>query len=156
MRMKAQLIVLTRTFMVLALASSAGICLSACSKAAPKCDSSTAVDAVIHAVSQEMKKDMNIVAGAGSGDLSEEEWRMMRAGMLITVDSIREQSYDESTDTRTCAGNLIIQNSGSRDTIPIIYIPTKDKTTGEARVQLSGYREFKSRGQNAPLLPSNY
>ncbi len=156
MRMQVQLSGLIMTLMMLVLVSSAGIGLSACSKAAPKCDSSTAVDAVIHSVSQEMKKEMNIVAGAGSGDLSEDEWRMMRAGMLITVDSIREQGYDESTDTRTCGGNLIIQNSGSRDTIPITYIPIKDKTTGEVRVQLSGYREFKERSRNAPLLPSNY
>ncbi len=112
--------------------------LFSCSKAAPKCDNGKAVDAIIHEVSQDMKKDANFLAGAGSGELSDDEWRTLRASIMITVDNIREQNYAEESDKRTCAGNLIIQDSSGKESIPVVFIPAADKVSGEVRVTLTG------------------
>lgn len=132
----------------------AALFVSACSKAAPKCDNGKAVDAVIHEVSQDLKKDMGMLAGAGGDELSEDEWRTLRAGMIITVDNIREQNYAKDSDRRTCAGNLIIQDSSGKESIPIVYIPETDKASGEIRVTLTGYKEHKDK-QTGPVLPDD-
>ncbi len=129
----------------------AGFFLFGCSKAAPKCDSGKVVDAIIHEVSQDMKKDANFLAGAGSGELSEDEWRTLRAGIMITVDNIREQNYAKDLDKRTCAGNLIIQDSSGKESIPVVYIPETDKVSGEVRVALTGYQEHKNK-KTGPLI----
>ena len=128
-----------------------GLFLFACSKAAPKCDSGGAVDAVIHEVSQDMKKDFNYLASAGTGELTEDEWRTMRAGIMITVVDIREQNFDKDTDRRTCAGNLVIQEAAGKESIPITYIPETDKASGGVKVTLSGYQEHKNK-KTAPLI----
>jgi hypothetical protein len=128
--------------------------LFACSKSAPKCDSGKAVDAVIHEVSQDLKKDLALIAGAGSSELSEDEWRTLRAGIMITVDNIREQNYTKDSDKRTCAGNLIIQDSSGKESIPVVYIPETDKVSGEARVTLTGYQEHKNK-KTGPLISND-
>ena len=53
-----------------------------CSKAAPACDGGKTIDAVINLVGQDLKKDLAAVAGMGGPgmELSEDEWRTMRAG----------------------------------------------------------------------------
>ncbi|TAN43813.1 MAG: hypothetical protein EPN22_09055 [Nitrospirae bacterium] len=130
---------------------SAAFLLFACSKAAPKCDSGKAVDAVIHEVSQDMKKDLNFLASAGSGGLSEDEWRTLRAGITITVDNIREQNYVKDSDRRTCAGTLTIQDSSGKESIPVVYVPDTDKASGEVRVTLTGYQEHKYK-KTGPLI----
>jgi hypothetical protein len=125
--------------------------LSSCSKAAPKCDSSKAVDAVIYAVGQDMRKDLSGVAGIAGPELSEEEWRMFRAGIVITVDNMREQAVDENTGKRTCAGNVSIQNSGKTEIIPVTYVTELD-ASGSVKVSLSGL-EARKRAPAGPLVP---
>ncbi len=97
---------------------------------------------------------MNFLAGAGSDELSEDEWRTLRASIMITVDNIREQNYDKELGKRTCAGNLIIQDSSGKDSIPIVYIPETDNGSGKVRVTMTGYQEHKNK-QTGPLIPDD-
>lgn len=128
--------------------------LSSCSKSAPKCDSSKAVDAVIYAVGQDMRKDLSGIAGIGGPELSDEEWRMFRAGMVITVDNMREQGVDESSGKRTCAGNVSIQSSGKTDIIPVTYVTELD-ASGNVKVSVSGL-EARKNAPAGPLIPEQH
>lgn len=124
---------------------------SSCSKSAPKCDSSSAVDAVIYFVGQDLKKDLSGLAGFSGAELSEEEWRMLRAGMVITVNNMREQGVDQGSGKRTCAGNVSIQNSGNTDIIPVTYVTELD-ASGEVKVSVSGL-EARKGAPARPLIP---
>lgn len=131
-----------------------GLFVTSCSKSAPTCDSSKAVDAVIYAVGQDIRKDLSGVASIGGSELSDEEWKMFRAGMVITVDNMREQGVDEGTGKRRCAGQVSIQNSGKTDLIPVTYTTELD-TSGAVKVVVSGL-EARSKAPAAPLIPEQH
>ena len=116
-----------------------------CSKSAPKCDDGKTVKAVVDAVSQDMKKDLAAVAGMGGPgmELSDDEWRTIRAGMVIDLENIREHSFDEAAGKRNCAANVMIVKGGSKELIPVTYVAERNKDTGDVKVTLSGLDEFK-------------
>ncbi|MBI5847873.1 MAG: hypothetical protein HZB31_07990 [Nitrospirae bacterium] len=125
--------------------------LSSCSQSVPKCEGSKAVDAVIYAVGQDIRKDLSGVAGISGPELSDEEWRMFRAGMVITVDNMREQGFDQGSGKRTCAGNVSIQNSGKTDIIPVTYVIELD-SSGNVKTSVSGI-EARKKAPVGPLIP---
>jgi hypothetical protein len=127
---------------------------SGCSKSVSKCDDDKAIKAVINTVSQDMKKDLAAVAGLGGPgmELSDDEWRTIRAGMVIDLENIREHSFDEAANKRTCAANLMIVQGGKKELIPVTYVSEMNKDTGELKVALSGLQEYK-KSQKAPPLP---
>lgn len=128
--------------------------IASCSKSAPKCDSSKAVDAVIYAVGQDLRKDLSGLAGISGSQLSDDEWRMFRAGMVITVDTMREQGVDESAGKRTCAGNVSIQEHGKTDIIPVTYSTELD-AAGSVKVNVSGL-EARKKAPVGPLIPEQH
>jgi len=114
-----------------------GLSASSCSKSVPKCDSGKAVDAVIYAVGQDIRKDLSGVAGMSGSQLSDDEWRMFRAGMMITMDNMKELVFDEGSNKRTCSGSVTIQNSGKTNVLPVTYVEELD-AAGELKVSVSG------------------
>ena len=128
---------------------------SGCSKSAPKCDDGKTIKAVIDTVSQDLKKDLAAVAGVGGPgmELSDDEWRTIRAGMVIDLENIREQSFDEAADRRNCAANVMIVKGGSKELIPVTYVTERNKDTGDVKITLSGLEEFKKSKSEAMPLP---
>ena len=116
-----------------------------CSKSVPGCDDGKTVKAVINTVSQDFKKDLAAVAGLGGPgmELSDDEWRTIRAGMVIDLENIREQSFDEAAGKRVCAATLMVVQGGRKELIPITYVPETSKETGDLKITLSGLDEFK-------------
>ncbi len=95
---------------------------AACTKPTPPCDNSKTVDAVINAVAEELKEDLRALTSVLSGrELSDNEWRLRRSGMIISVNNIRQLSFDEESGQYECAGDLRIISSGSREDTPITY-----------------------------------
>lgn len=123
-----------------------------CSKAAPACDGGKTIDAVISLVSRDLKKDLAAIAGMGGPgmELSEDEWRTIRAGMVIDLENIRENSFDEAAGQRTCAANLMIVRGGKKEIIPVTYVAETNRDTGDIKATLSGFREYK-KAQKLPL-----
>jgi len=140
--------VFTGVFAVLLLA------VYGCSKSTPACDNGKTVKGVINMVSQDFKKDLATIAGMGGPgtELTDDEWRTIRAGMIIDLENIREHSYDETEGKRKCAANLMIVNSGSKELIPVTYESEINKDTGELKITLSGLEEYK-KSKTAPMLP---
>jgi len=130
------------------------ILVGGCSKSIPGCDDGKTVKAVINTVSQDFRKDLAGIAGLGGPgmELSEDEWKTIRSGMVIDLQDIREQSFDEAAAKRICAANLMIMQGGKKELIPITYVPEINRETGELKIALSGLDEFrKARAQPAPL-----
>lgn len=125
-----------------------------CSKSAPSCDSGKNIKAVINTVSQDFKKDLSAIVGLGGPgmELTDDEWKTIRAGMVIDLESIREHGYDEAEGKRKCAANLMIVSSGQKELVPITYISEMNKDTGELKVTLSGLEEYK-KSKTPPVLP---
>ena len=119
--------------------------LSGCSKSPVSCDSGKATTAVINSVSQDLKKDLSVIAGMGGTgmELSDDEWKALRAGIVIDLENIRENSFDEAAGKRICAANLMIVQSGKKEIIPITYASEIRKDTGEQKVTFSGLKEYK-------------
>jgi hypothetical protein len=141
-------IVLTGIFAVLLLT------VYGCSKSTPACDNGKTVKGVINIVSQDFKTDLASIAGLGGPgmELTDDEWRTIRAGMVIDLENIREHSYDEAEGKRKCAANLMIVSSGKKELIPITYVSEINKDTGELNITLSGLEEYK-KVKTAPMLP---
>jgi hypothetical protein len=146
--MHSKAVVITGLFAMLS------ILLGGCSKSIPGCDDGKTVKAVINTVSQDFKKNLSGIAGMGGPgmELSEDEWKTIRSGMVIDLEAIREQSFDEAAGKRICAANLMVVQGGKKELIPITYVPEINRKTGELKIALSGLDEFrKAKAQPAPL-----
>ena len=131
----------------------AGVCIlifllmSGCSKSVPKCDDGKTIDAVINAVSQDFRKQLSGLAGVQAGmELSDDEWKLLRSGMIIDLENIREQNFDENTGKRTCAANLMIVQGGKKELTPITYIPVRQEGSNELQVTISGLDNHEREG----------
>jgi hypothetical protein len=125
-----------------------------CSKSIAGCDDGKTVKAAINTVSQDFRKNLSGIAGMGGPgmELSEDEWKTIRSGMVIDLENIREQSFDEAAGKRTCTANLMVVQGGKKDLIPITYVPEVNKETGELNIALSGLDESrKAKARPAPL-----
>jgi hypothetical protein len=133
----------------LGILSMLSVLVSGCSKSVPSCDDGKSIKAVVFSVSQDMKKQLSGIAGVQPGmELSDDEWRLIRSGMIIDLENIREQNFDKDTGKRMCAANLMIQSGGKKDLIPITYAEELDPGTGEVKVVVSGFEEYnKSKAQ---------
>jgi hypothetical protein len=117
--------------------------MSGCSKSVPNCDDGKTIKAVINAVSQDLKKQLSGVAGVQPGmELSDDEWKLLRSGMIIDLENIREQNFDKNTGQRTCAANLMIVQSGKKELTPITYIPMTQEGSDELQVTISGLDNY--------------
>lgn len=125
----------------------------ACTKSVPDCDDGKAVTAVINSVSQSLREDLSAVAAAPGMALTDEEWKLIRAGMIIDLEDIREQSFDKDTGIRKCAATLMIQSSGSKERIPLTYIPRLNQDTGNLAVAISGMDEYRQSLGTPELIP---
>lgn len=116
-----------------------------CSKSAPKCDDGNTVKLVIDTVSQDIRKDLAAIAGMGGPgmELSDDEWKTIRAGIIIDLENIREHSLDEAAEKRNCAANVMIVEGGKKELIPVTYTAERNKDTGDVKVTLSGLEEIK-------------
>jgi hypothetical protein len=109
-----------------------------CSKSPTTCDSTDTVKAVISTASDSFKEQLSAVAGVQPGmELSEDEWRLMRAGMEFSLQNISEQSFNKGTGERHCSADLIVHRTGAKETIPISYT-TELQSSGELKVTVSG------------------
>jgi len=124
-----------------------------CSKSTPACDNGKTIKAVVNIVSQDFKNDLSEIVGLGRPgmELTDEEWKTMRAGMVIDLENIREHSFDEAEGKRKCAANLMIVSGGSKELIPVSYVSEINKDTGELKVALSGLEEYK-KSKTAPVM----
>lgn len=128
--------------------------IAGCSKSTPACDSGKVMDGVIYAVGQDIRKNLSGIAAMGGPgmELSDDEWRTIRSGMIITVENIKEQGFDEPSGQRTCAGNVIIMRSGKKETMPVTYFAEIDKTSGELKTTISAPKGKENEG-NPPQTP---
>ena len=128
--------------------------MAGCSKSTPACDSGKVMDGVIYAVGQDIRKNLSGIAAMGGPgmELSDDEWRTIRSGMIITVENIKEQGFDEASGQRTCAGNVIIMRSGKKETMPVTYFAEIDKTSGELKTTISASKG-KENEENPPQTP---
>ncbi len=111
--------------------------ISGCSKSTPECDDSKTIDAVIHAVGQNMKGKLAGIAGVQPGmELSDDEWRLIRSGMVISLDNIKGFKTEEGKSE--CTADLIIVSSGSREVNPITYHASINKDSGSLQISISG------------------
>lgn len=126
-----------------------------CSKTTPACDSGKTVKAVVNIVGQDFKNDLAAIVGLGGPgmELTDEEWKSIRAGMVIDLENIREHSFEEAEGKRKCAANLMIVSGGSKELIPVTYISEINKDTGELKVTLSGLEEYKKSKTAPSMLP---
>ena len=110
-----------------------------CSKSTPACDSGKVIDGVIFAVGQDIRKNLAGIASVGGPgmELSDDEWRSIRAGMVIGVDNIKEQGFDANSGKRTCSGSVTITDHGKAKTTQMTYFAELDKTSGEVKTLLS-------------------
>ena len=122
--------------------------MAGCSKSTPACDSGKVMDGVIYAVGQDIRKNLSGIAAMGGPgmELSDDEWRTIRSGMIITVENIKEQGFDEASGQRTCAGNVTITRSGKKETMPVAYFAEIDKTSGELKTTISASKGKENEG----------
>ncbi len=152
-------IILTRVFVKAIIFTGALTMLSTflfgCSKSTPKCDSGKAITGVIDTVGQNFKKDLASLTGMGGPgmELTDDEWKTIRAGMIIDLENIREQGFDENSGKRTCTANLMIVSSGKKKIIPITYISEINKDSGEFKTTISVPDEFEKEQTALPRVP---
>jgi len=116
--------------------------MSGCSKSLPKCDDGKTIKAVIYAVGQDFRKQLSGIAGIQSGtELSDDEWKLLRSGMIIDLENIREQNFDKNAGKRTCAANLMIVQSGKKELTPITYIAMTQEGS-DVQVTISGLDNY--------------
>jgi hypothetical protein len=136
---------------------SAGVCIlllllmSGCSKSVPKCDDGKTIKAVINAVSQDFRKQLSGIAGIQSGmELSDDEWKLLRSGMIIDLENTREQNFDKDAGQRTCAANLMIVQGGKKELTPITYVAMTQEGSDELRVTISGLDNYGKESEGDP------
>ena len=114
------------------------VVLAGCSKGPPACDSKKVKEAVIERYVEDLRSQISAVAsigGAGS-ELSDDEWRMMRAGMNFELKNIKQFSFDEATGTLECEADLLMFSSGKKDNIPIEYTAEIVASTGQVHATI--------------------
>ena len=131
------------------------ILVGGCSKSVPGCDDGKTVKAVINTVSDNFRKNLSGIAGMGGPgmELSEDEWRTIRSGMIIDLQDIREQSFDEEAGKRICAANLMVVEGGKKELIPVTYTPELNKGTGQLNISLSGLDKLREAESEPTPLP---
>jgi hypothetical protein len=98
------------------------VLLSGCSKGPPACDSEKVKKAVIDQRIADLKSQVSSIAASGPGmELTEDEWRMMRAGMNFELRNIKQFSFDEASGTLECEADLVTFSSGMKSSMPIEY-----------------------------------
>jgi len=115
------------------------VVLAGCSKGPPTCDSKNVQKAVIDQKIKNLKSEVSAVAGAGGQpgmELSEEEWRLMRAGMNFELRNIKQFSFDEAAGILECEADLIVFSSGLENTIPIEYTAEIVASTGQVHATI--------------------
>lgn len=113
--------------------------LAGCSKGPPTCDSKKVQKAVIAQYIEDYKSQVSAVAGAGGQpgmELSEDEWRLIRAGMNFELRNIKQFSFDEATSILECEADLIVFSGGKQDNIPIEYTAETVESTGQVLVTI--------------------
>jgi hypothetical protein len=111
--------------------------LTGCSKGPPTCDSEKVQKAVIDEHIADLKSQVSSVAGASGVpgmELSEDEWRLMRAGMNFELRNIKQFSFDEAAGILECEADLIVFSSGQQENIPIEYTAEIAASTGQVNV----------------------
>ena len=114
--------------------------LGGCSKSPPACDSKKVKEAVIEKHIAELKSQLSMIANAGGQpgmELSEDEWRMMRAGMNFELKNVKQFSFDEASGTLECEADLVTFSSGTQTSEPIEY--TAEVTKGSDQVIVTIY-----------------
>ena len=114
------------------------VVLAGCSKGPPTCDNKKVQKAVIDQHIEDLRSEVSAVAsigGAGS-ELSDDEWRMMRAGMNFELKNIKQFSFDEATGTLECEADLLMFSSGKKDNIPIEYTAEIVASTGQVHATI--------------------
>lgn len=113
--------------------------LSGCTKSRPSCDDKKTVKAVIAEASETFKKQLSGLTATQPGmELSDDEWRLLRAGMEITVKNINQQGFDGQTGKYACSADLIINQGGAKESILISYTSEHVQNTGNVQVTISG------------------
>ena len=115
------------------------VVLAGCSKGSPTCDSKKVQEAVIDEYIKDYKSQVSAVAGAGGQpgmELSEDEWRLMRAGMNFELRNIKQFSFDEAAGILECEADLIVFSSGLQDNIPIEYTAEIVASTGQVHATI--------------------
>jgi hypothetical protein len=94
-----------------------------CSKGPPTCDSKKVKKAVIDQHLATLKSQLSSIAASGGPgmELTEDEWRMMRAGMNFEVRNIKQFSFDEASGILECEADLVQFSSGMETSMPIEY-----------------------------------
>ena len=113
--------------------------LAGCSKSPPTCDTKKVKKAVIAQRIEDLKSQVSAVAEAGGQpgmELTEDEWRMMRAGMNFELRNIKQFSFDEATGTLECEADLVTFSSGTESSIPIEYTAEVVKGTDQVLVTI--------------------
>ena len=132
--------VFSRTIYILCLALLIlAVVLPGCTKSPPTCDANKVKKAVIAKHIEDLKSQVSAVAGAGgqSGmELTEDEWRLMRAGMNFELRNIKQFSFDEATGTLECEADLITFSSGVESSMPIEYTAEIVKGTNQVLVTI--------------------
>ena len=114
------------------------VVLAGCSKGPPTCDSKNVKKAVIEQYAEDLRSQVDSIAsigGAGS-ELSDDEWRMMRAGMNFELRNIKQFTFDEAANTLECEADLIKFQAGKQDNIPIEYTAEIVASTGQVHVTI--------------------
>jgi hypothetical protein len=114
--------------------------LAGCSKSPTTCDAKKVKKAVIAEYIDILKGRVSSVAGASGQpgmELSEDEWRMMRAGMNFELKNIKQFRFDKAKGQLECEADLIMYSSGTQKDIPIEY--TADVTEGTDQVLVTIY-----------------
>jgi len=88
---------------------------------------------------EDLKSQLSSVASAGGQpgmELSEDEWRTMRAGMNFELRNIKQFSFDEAAGILECEADLIVFSSGQENNIPIEYTAEIVESTGKVLVTI--------------------
>jgi hypothetical protein len=113
--------------------------LAGCSKGPPTCDSKKVQKAVIDQHIADLKSQMSAVASAGGQpgmELTEDEWRLFRAGMNFELRNIKQFSFDEAAGILECEADLIVFSSGLEDNLPIEYTAEIVPNTGQVHATI--------------------
>jgi hypothetical protein len=110
--------------------------ISSCTQSPPECDDKKTVKAVISEASENLKGQLSSLITVQPGmELSDDEWRVFRAGMQFSLENIGQQGFDSQSGIFECTADLIINSSGLKESIPITY--TAKLPQGSNRVQVT-------------------
>lgn len=113
--------------------------LAGCTKSLPMCDSKKVKKVVIEQHIEELKSQVAGVAEAGGQpgmELTEDEWRLMRAGMNFELRNIKQFSFDEASGILDCQADLVTFSSGMESSMPIEYTAEVVKGTDQVLVTI--------------------